>query len=58
VSTVKVAAATFTVLSPYNVAPQHCNQPHPTLLAKNPYAVTRGLSPDDGHNDARNMSRQ
>jgi len=38
VSTVKVAAraATFTVLTPYNVAPQNCNQPHPTLPAKNP----------------------
>ena len=36
-------AATFTVLTPYNVTPQHRNQPHPTLPAKNPYAVTRGL---------------
>jgi len=46
VSTVKDAAraATFTVLTPYNVAPQNCNQPHPTLPAKyTPYAVTRGL---------------
>ena len=34
VSTVKIAAATFTVLTPYNVAPQNCNQPHPTLPAK------------------------
>jgi len=35
---VKVAAraATFTVLTPYNVAPQNCNQPHPTLPAKYP----------------------
>ena len=39
VITVKVAAqraATFTVLTPYNVAPQNRNQPHPTLPAKNP----------------------
>jgi len=45
VITVKVAArtATFTVLTPYNVTPQHRNQPHPTLPAKNPYAVTHGL---------------
>ena len=36
VSTVKVAArvATLTVLTPYNVAPQHRNPPHPTLPAK------------------------
>jgi len=27
-------AATFTVLTPYNVAPQHRNQPHPTPPAK------------------------
>ena len=27
-------AATFTVLTPHNVAPQHRNQPHPTLPAK------------------------
>ena len=29
-------AATFTVLTPYNVAPQHHNLPHSTLPAKNP----------------------
>jgi len=28
--------STFTVLTPYNVAPQNCNQPHPTLPAKYP----------------------
>jgi len=35
VSTVKVAAgaANFTVLTPYNVAPQNSNQPHPVLPA-------------------------
>jgi len=45
VSTVKVAAraVTFTVLTPYNVAPQHRKRPHPTLAAKNPCVVTRGL---------------
>jgi len=33
---VKVAAraATFTVLTPHNVAPQNRNQPHPTLPVK------------------------
>jgi len=37
VSTVEVAAraATSTVLTPHNVALQNCNQPHPTLPAKN-----------------------
>jgi len=29
-------AAPFTVLTPYNVAPQYRNQPHPTLPANNP----------------------
>ena len=29
-------AATFTVLTPYNVAPQNHNQPHPTVPAINP----------------------
>ena len=29
--------ATFTVLTPYNVAPQNRNQPHPTLPAKKPH---------------------
>jgi len=53
------SAATFTVLTPYNIAPQNRNQPHPTLPAKkSPYAVTVVFSPDDGHKDARNMSRQ
>jgi len=39
VSTVKVAAraATFTVLTPYNVAPQNRNLPHPTLPANIPH---------------------
>jgi len=37
-------AATFAVLTPYNVASQNRNQPHPTLSAKSPYAVTRDLS--------------
>jgi hypothetical protein len=45
---------------------EHCS--HPTTTATNhiqhnqssiPYAVTHGLgSPEDGHNDARNMLRQ
>jgi len=55
VSTVKVAAraATFTVLTPYNVAPQYHNQPHPTLPANNPMCRnTWSFSPDDGQKDA------
>jgi len=58
-ASVKVAAATFTVFTPYNVAPQNRNQPHPTLPAINPICSnTWSFSPDDGHKDARNMSRQ
>jgi len=35
------------------------NQPQPTLPAKYPICNnTRSFSPDDGHKDARNMSRQ
>jgi len=34
-------------------------QPHPAEPAHTPHAVTHGLcSPEDGHNDARNMLRQ
>jgi len=42
VSTVKVAAraATFTVLTIYNITPQYRNQPHPTLPAKTHIAAT------------------
>jgi len=61
VITVKVAAqaATFTVLTPYNVAPQYRNQPHPTLPANNPICSnTWSFSPEDEHKDAQNMSRQ
>jgi len=55
----RVWAATFTVLTPYNVAPQNRNQPHPTLPANNPMCSnTWSFSPDDGHKDAQNMSRQ
>jgi len=60
VSTVKVAAraAIFTVLTPYNVAPQYHNLPHPTLPANIPHMQQHVVfSPDDGHKDARNMSR-
>jgi len=52
-------AATFTVLTPYNIAPQNRNQPHPTLPAINPICSNMwSFSPDDGHKDALNMSRQ
>jgi len=49
---------TFTVLTPYNATPHNFSQPHPALPVQTPYAVIRGpCSPDDGHNDARNMLR-
>ena len=34
---VAARTATFTVLTPYNVVPQHRNQPHPTLPANIPH---------------------
>jgi len=55
---VAVRAATFIVLTPYNVAPQYSNLPHPTLPANIPHMQKYVVfSPDDGHKDARNMSR-
>jgi len=47
------------VLASYNATPHNCNQPHPALPAQTPYAVIPGhFSPDDGHDEARNMLRQ
>jgi len=47
------------VRAPYDAMPHNCNQPHQALMAQTPYAVIHDLcSPDDGHNDARNMLRQ
>ena len=41
------------------VAPLYRNLPHPALPANTLHKqLTRGLSPEDGHKDARNMLRQ
>jgi len=50
---------TLTVLAPYNAAPHNRYQPHPAEPAQHTTCSnTQSCSPEDGHNDARNMSRK
>ena len=47
------------LLTPYNAAPHNRYQPHPSEPAQHTACSnTRSYSPDDVHNDARNMLRQ
>ena len=51
--------STFTVLATYNAAPHIRYQPHPAEPAHYTICSNAGLcSPEDGHNNARNMLRQ
>ena len=44
--------------SPYNAAPHNRYQPHPAEPAQHSTCSNTSCSPEDGHNDARNMLRQ
>jgi len=47
------------LLAPYNAAPHNRYQPHPAEPAQHTTCSnTRSWSPEDGHNDDRNMLRQ
>ena len=58
-STVKVTVrnVTFTVLAPYKAAPHNRYQPHPAEPAQHTTCSNTSCSPEDEHNDARNMLR-
>ena len=46
-------------LAPYNAASHNRYQPHPAEPAQHTTCSnTRSCSPEDGHNDARNMLRK
>ena len=49
---------TFTVLAPYNAVPHNCYQPHPAEPAQHTTCSNTSWSPEDGHNNARNMLRK
>ena len=46
------------VLASYNAAPHSRYQPHPAEPENTPNAVKGICSPEDGHNDVRNMLTQ
>ena len=50
-------SVTFTVLAPYKAAPHNRYQPHPAEPAQHTTCSNTSCSPEDGHNDARNMLR-
>ena len=50
-------SVTLTVLTPYKAAPCNRYQPHPSEPAQHTTCSNTSCSPEDGHNDARNMLR-